>query len=50
MNKEKSVISDQISEQMRILILLLNDFSAGVTKLGNMCSFNRMKVKDDFEV
>jgi len=27
---------------MRILILLLNDFSAGVTKLGNMCSFNRM--------
>eukprot|EP00347_Sterkiella_histriomuscorum_P004596 403359863 len=41
--------SDSIVEHFRILILLLNDFSGGVIKMGSVCNINRMKKFADFE-
>lgn len=37
-------------ESFRILILLMNDLSGGIIKLGSVCNINRMKKYDDFEV
>ncbi|CDW87850.1 UNKNOWN [Stylonychia lemnae] len=48
--QEQSCFSEAIIERLRILILLLNEFSGGITKLGSVCSYNRMQQKNDFEV
>jgi hypothetical protein len=40
----------EISEELRIIIVLLNDLSGGIIKLGEVCSINRIKYNEDFEV
>lgn len=43
-------LSLELIEEFRILIILLNDLSGGVIKLGSVCNISRMKKFHDFEV
>lgn len=50
LSEEKLSLNPQLAEQIRILLLLLNDLTGGVIKLGEVCSINRMKYYENFEV
>lgn len=40
----------EICEELRRIIVLLNDLSGGIIKLGEVCNINRIKYYEDFEV
>ena len=52
-HKEYETHSDtyvKISEELNVVIIIMNDMSGGVIKLGEVCSSNRIRQKDDFEL
>jgi hypothetical protein len=43
-------VVEEISEELHSIAVLANDISGGLLKMGWICSYNRIKNPEDFEV